>query len=290
VLCVLILVGETRLRGSAEYARVSQGARRPVVRLRLGRSLPFVLAAFALIVAVGLGIPLGELIHWWTAGTSAARSAASASIHHLGPATITSVWVGAAAALVAVILALPVAMLAVRHRGPLATVLERATYLSFALPDLVAATALAYAASRYVRPLYASFALLILADAMLFVPFAVVAMRTTFGQIERGLEESARSLGAGALRTMSRVTLPLARPGLAAAGVLVFAFVLGDLSTAQELLPPGASTLGTEFQANSSTVAFAAAAPFGAALVGLCLISTYVLMGRFGRVRAMEAA
>jgi iron(III) transport system permease protein len=290
LLCVLILAAEARLRGDAEYARVSHGARRPAVRLGLGRALPFVLLAFTLIVAVGLGIPLGELIHWWTQGTSAALSGATASVHHLWPATVTSVLVGVAAAIVAVVLALPVAVLAVRYRGRLVTTLERATYLSFALPDLVAATALAYFASRYVRSLYGSFALLILADAMLFVPFAVVAMRTTFAQIEPAMEESARSLGAGALRTLWKVTLPLARPGLAAAGVLVFAFVLGDLSTAQELLPPDASTLGTEFQANSSTVAFAAAAPFGAALLGLCLVSTYLLMGRFGRVRAMEGA
>jgi iron(III) transport system permease protein len=289
LLCVFVLIGEARLRGNREYARVSLGARRAIVRAPLGRWMPVVLAAFALIVAVGLGIPVGELIHWWTQGTRAALSTASASAHRLGPATITSVLVGAAAALVALILALPVAFLAARHKGALSTVLERATYLSFALPDLVAATALAYAASRYVRPLYGSFALLILADAMLFVPFAVVALRTTLGQIEPALEESARSLGAGAAKTMWRITMPLARPGLAAAGVLVFAFVLGDLSTAQELLPPDATTLGTEFQVNSSTVAFAAAAPFGAALVGLCLASTYVLMGRFGRVRAVEA-
>ena len=290
LLCVVILAGEARLRGNAEYTRVSLGARRPPVRLRLGRALPCVLASFALIAAIGIGIPLGELVHWWTGGTAAARSAASASLHHLWPATVTSVLVAAGAAVVAVLLALPVAVLAVRYRGALSTTLERATYLSFALPDLVAATALAYVASRYVRPLYGSFALLILADAMLFVPFAVVAMRTTFGQIEPVLEESARSLGAGALGTLWRVTVPLARPGLAAAGVLVFAFVLGDLSTAQELLPPDASTLGTEFQANSSTVAFAAAAPFAAALVGLCLASTYLLMSRFGRVRAMEGS
>jgi iron(III) transport system permease protein len=290
LLCVVILAGEARLRGNAEYTRVSLGARRPPVHLRLGRALPVVLASFALIAAIGIGIPLGELVHWWTEGTAAARSAASAGLHHLWPATVTSVLVAGAAAVVAVAVALPVAMLAVRYRGALSTTLERATYLSFALPDLVAATALAYVASRYVQPLYGSFALLILADAMLFVPFAVVAMRTTFGQIEPALEESARSLGAGALGALWRVTVPLARPGLAAAAVLVFAFVLGDLSTAQELLPPDASTLGTEFQANSSTVAFAAAAPFAAALVGLCLASTYLLMGRFGRVRAMEGS
>jgi iron(III) transport system permease protein len=170
------------------------------------------------------------------------------------------------------------------------TVLERATYLSFALPDLVAAIALAYAASRYVHVLYGSFALLTLADAMLFVPFAVVAMRITMGQIEPSLVDSARSLGAGPARALWRITLPLARPGLAAAGVLVFAFVLGDLSTAQVLLPPSAYTLGTEFQANSSTVAFAAAAPFAAMLVGLCLVATLVLMNRFGRVRALASA
>lgn len=205
-------------------------------------------------------------------------------------ATVTSVAIGAASALAAVILATPVAMLVVRHRGLVSTTLERATYLSFALPDLVAATALSYAASRYVHFLYGSFVLLVLADAMLFVPFAVVALRTTLGQIERGLEDSARSLGAGPIRAFWRVTLPLARPGLAAAGLLVFAFVLADLSTAQVLLPPNAYTLGTEFQANSSTVAFAAAAPFGAVLVGLCLAATYVLVGRFGRIRGFGSA
>ena len=68
--------------------------------------------------------------------------------------------------------------------------------------------------------------------------------------------------------------------------MLVFAFVLGDLSTAQVLLPLDRYTLGTEFQANSSSVAFAAAAPFAAVLVGLALVAAYLLMSRFGEVRA----
>ena len=96
------------------------------------------------------------------------------------------------------------------------------------------------------------------AEAILFLPFAVVAMRATLGQIEPALEDSARALGAGPLATFRRVTLPVARPGVVAAIVLVFAFSLGDLATAQVLLPLNLYTLGTEFQANSSTVAFAA--------------------------------
>ena len=69
--------------------------------------------------------------------------------------------------------------------------------------------------------------------------------------------------------------------------MLVFAFVLGDLSTAQVLLPLNLYTLGTEFQANSSTVAFAAAAPFAAVLIALAMAAAYVLMSRFGKVRTV---
>jgi iron(III) transport system permease protein len=69
--------------------------------------------------------------------------------------------------------------------------------------------------------------------------------------------------------------------------VLVFAFSLGDLSTAQVLLPLDRYTLGTEFNVNSSSVAFAAAAPFAAVLVGLALVAAYVVMSRFGRVRTL---
>jgi iron(III) transport system permease protein len=180
-----------------------------------------------------------------------------------------------------------VALLAVRQGGPFARLLERTTYLSFALPDLVAAIALSYAAVHYARFLYGSFALIVFAEAILFLPFAVVAMRATLGQIEPALEDSARSLGSGALATFWRVTMPLCRPGVIAAVVLVFAFSLGDLATAQVLLPLNLYTLGTEFQTNSSTLAFAAAAPFAAVLIVLAMAAAFVLMSRFGEVRAL---
>lgn len=290
VLCIVILFGETRLRGDANYTRISAGTRRGAARHELGRATPPVLIGFFALIAISLGIPLGMLVYWFTQSSSAALSSASANLQYLWPATVTSVLLGVGSAVVAILLALPVAILAVRHKGRFATMLERSVYLSFALPDLVAAVALAYAASHLVHFLYGSVALLVLAEAMLFVPFAVVALRSTLGLIEPSLEDSARSLGLGPIRTLWRVTLPLARPGLAAAGVLVFAFALGDLSTAQVLLPPSMYTLGTQFWANSRTVAYAAAAPYAAALIVLSLVSTYVLMSRFGKVRALRNA
>jgi iron(III) transport system permease protein len=285
LLCVVVLFGESRLRGGANYTRISHGARRGVARYRLGCAMPLALAGLGLLVAVSLGIPLGLLVHWFAQGNRTAGAAAG--IGGLWQATVTTVLLGVVSALVAVLLALPVAILAVRRSGRLVTVIERSVYLSFALPDLVAAFAVAYAANHVAHVLYGTVVLIVLAEAALFLPFAVVALRGTIGLIEPSLEDSGRALGLGPLRTLWRVTVPLARPGLAAAGVLVFAFVLGDLSTAQILLPAGLTTLGTQFWADSGTVAFAAAAPYAAVLIVLALIATYVLMSRFGRVRGL---
>jgi len=286
-LCVILLFGEARLRGNANYTRVSHGARRLSARYKLGRATVPVIVAMAAVVAIGVGIPVGMLVRWFAESSHAALSSAGGNLTYLFPATITSVEIGVVAAVLGLLLALQVAVAAVRHRGPVVTVLERTMYLSFALPDLVGAIALAYLASHWLHFLYGSFALLVFAEAILFAPFAVVALRATFGQLEPSLEESARSLGSGPLASFRRVTLPLARPGVVAALVLVFTFTLGDLSTTQVLLPVNLYTLGTEFNTNSSTVAFAAAAPFAAVLIALAMLAAYLLMSRFGTVRAL---
>ena len=284
-LCLVLLFGEARLRGYANYTRVSQGAQRAAERYGLGRATIPVLLGLAAVSAISVGIPLGMLVRWFAESSSAALSTASGNLKYLLPATITTVEIGTAAAVIGLLLALPVAVAAVRSRGRAVTIFERVTYLAFGLPDLVAAIALAYGASHWLHFLYGSFALLVFAEAILFVPFAVVALRAALGRLEPALEESARSLGSGPLASFWRVTVPLVRPGLAAAFVLVFAFTLGDLSTAQVLLPVNLYTLGTEFNANSSTVAFAAASPFAAVLIALALVAAYLLMTRFGRVR-----
>jgi iron(III) transport system permease protein len=289
-LCLVLLFGEAALRGNTNYTRVSQGARRATSRQELGWLLVPVLVFLAAVVGISLGIPVGMLVHWVSQSSHAAISSAGGNLRYLWPATLTSVELGVSAAIVALLFALPIAVLAVRRRGVFVTVLERTTYLAFALPDLVGGIALAYAATRWFHFAYGSFALLVFAEAVLFTPFAVVALRASLGQLERSLEDSARSLGCGPLEAFRRVTLPLVRPGLIAAAVLIFAFTLGDLSTAQVLLPLDLYTLGTEFEANSSTVAFAAAAPFAGVLVALALVAAFVVMTRFGEVRELGEA
>ncbi len=290
VLCVVFLVVEAKARGGAGYARIDQGTRRPPIRHELGRAKIPVLIALGALVGASLGVPIGTLIYWFTQSSAAGLAAASAGLHYLPVATLTSVGLGVGAAVVGVALALPLALIVTRFRSRFGAFLERGSYLSFALPDLVGALALAYAAVHFARFLYESVPLLVIGYAILFVPLALVAIRASLGQIEPRLEDSARSLGSSGLGVFGRVTLPLARPGLAAAGLLVFAFTIGDLTTAQVLLPPSMYTLMTQFSANGSTVAFAAAAPYAAVLIGLALVAAAIVLHGYGRVRTARPA
>ena len=115
-------------------------------------------------------------------------------------------------------------------------------------------------------------------------------MRATLGQIEPALEDSARSLGIGPLRTLWRVTLPLG-PARARrrGGARLRVRARRPRRPLRCCCRSNLYTLGTEFQANSSTVAFAAAAPFAAVLIVLAMVAAYVLMSRFGKVRELEA-
>jgi molybdate transport system permease protein len=67
-----------------------------------------------------------------------------------------------------------------------------------------------------------------LATAVMSFPLMVRAMRLSLETVERGLEEAARTLGAGAIDRFATITLPLMLPGLLAGAVTAFSAALGE--------------------------------------------------------------
>jgi len=67
-----------------------------------------------------------------------------------------------------------------------------------------------------------------LASAVMSLPLVVRAVRLSLEAIPPGLEEAARTLGAGALDRFATVTLPLMAPGILAGSVTAFAAGLGE--------------------------------------------------------------
>ncbi|MEJ0069887.1 MAG: ABC transporter permease [Pseudomonadota bacterium] len=65
----------------------------------------------------------------------------------------------------------------------------------------------------------------------IYVPFMVLTLTGVIGRIDPRLEEAARNLGAGKLRSFVEVTLPLSLPGIVAGSLLVFALAISAYVT-----------------------------------------------------------
>ncbi|MET0280790.1 MAG: molybdate ABC transporter permease subunit [Steroidobacteraceae bacterium] len=66
------------------------------------------------------------------------------------------------------------------------------------------------------------------ATAVMSFPLMVRSIRLSLENVDRGLEEAARTLGAGAWRRFGTITLPLMLPGVLAGAVTAFAAGLGE--------------------------------------------------------------
>lgn len=270
--CVVLLVVELRLRGHRRYARVGGGTARRTPRRHLGAwTLPS-LTGLGLVVALALGVPLGSLAHWLVVGSST-----TFPLHDLAVTTATSLGLGAAAAVVTTVLALPVGWLAVRHRSRLAVLLERGTYIGNALPGIVVALALVTVSLRFVPASYQTIWLLIAAYAIVSLPRAMVSVQAAMVQAPPLFDDVSHSLGRGPVETFRRVTVPLIAPGLGVSAALVFLAIVTELTATLLLAPIGTQTLATQFWANSVDLSYGAAAPYAALMVLISMPATLLL-------------
>ena len=68
----------------------------------------------------------------------------------------------------------------------------------------------------------------VVACAVMILPLMLRAIRLSLEAVDPGLEEAARTLGAGALDRFATVTLPLAAPGVMVGAIIGFAASLGE--------------------------------------------------------------
>lgn len=270
-LAVVLTVAESRARGRAA-TRVGRGADRAAPTHRLGRARPLALLAVVAVGAVSLGIPAYSLAHWTAVGTSGGVDLAT-----LGAAAGVTVQVAALGALLTTVLAVPVGVLAARHRGRVAAGIETAAYAGHALPGVTVGLALVFLGIRVLPGLYQELPMLVLAYAVLFLPLAVGAVRTAVAVAPPQVEEVSRSLGHGRLATLARVTLPLAGPGIGAGAALVFLTVAKELPATLMLRPTGADTLAVQLWSFTGAGAYAAAAPYALVMVLVAAVPTLLL-------------
>ena len=98
----------------------------------------------------------------------------------------------------------------------------------------------------FIRPplvLYGTIWILLVAYVARFVPLAVRSANASLRQIDPSLEEAARIAGASWAQSLRYILVPLARPGLIVAFLLVFIPALSELSATILLYSSGTETI-----------------------------------------------
>jgi iron(III) transport system permease protein len=184
---------------------------------------------------------------------------------------------GSTTAIVTLLLALPVAWCSVRVGGRFATLPERATYITHALPGIVVAISVVYVGIRAARPWYQEFPLLIFGQVIIFLPVMVAAIRASLEKTPALLEDVAHSLGTGSVATLLRVTIPIALPGLLAGTALTMLAAVKELPVTLLLRPTGMDTLSTKIWDFSTLSDYAAVGPYAVAILVLAAVPTAIL-------------
>jgi iron(III) transport system permease protein len=277
----LLMVGAEQwtLRGSTVAARRRVRAREAIAPLELQRSARIGGIAFvAIIVTFALLLPLA-ILGWW-ALTLVGDAELIAQLGDALPAAGNAVGVSLAAALVCLLLALPVAALVARASGRLPRWIESISYVGYALPGIVVGLGLVFFAIRTAPFLYQTVALVVLAYVVRLLPQAISGARSGWERVDPRFEQAARGMGRSALDTLLRVTLPLAAPGVLTGAALVFLTAIKELPATLILRPNGFDTPATIIWQKTNVAEYSSAAVPALILIAISVLPVYLLLIR----------
>jgi len=149
-----------------------------------------------------------------------------------------SLWLGLGTASIGVLLMGFLAWMIYRSRLPGAGAIEYVLMFPQAVPRLVFAFGMLWAWLIFPIPIYGTLWLLLIAYLTVFLPLGLRTIAGVMLQIDRSLEESAQMCGASWSYRMRTVTMPLLRPGLVAAWLLLFIASVRELGASILLMGP----------------------------------------------------
>ncbi|WP_423299570.1 ABC transporter permease [Glutamicibacter nicotianae] len=159
------------------------------------------------------------------------------------PQALSALWLslrtGVAATVLCVLLGVPLAVLMARSPTRIAQLLRALIAVPLVLPPMVGGVALLFLFGRtspigeFIDSLWGitlpfSTAAVVIAQSFVALPFLVLSVEGSLRAAGAGYEQAAATLGAGRWMVLTRITLPLAAPGLVAGVILCFARAIGE--------------------------------------------------------------
>ena len=209
------------------------------------------------------------------------------SLNAIRSAMGNSLMLGFFAATIGVVVTGLLAWLIQRSRLPGRGVLEYLVMFPQAVPRLVFAFGLMWAWLVFPLPIYGTIWLLLIAYLTVFLPLGVRAISGVLVQLDKSLEECGEMCGASWLYRLRTITMPLLKPGLLAAWLLIFIASVRELGASILLMGPNSKVLTpaiVEAFFSSSSELTAAMALIQTVVVGLALLLLFALVGRASRL------
>ncbi|WP_019929890.1 ABC transporter permease [Nocardia sp. BMG111209] len=258
-----------------------------------GRGRAVILAVFALVVLVVFAAPIATVVAAALAGRWTGPLPSQLGLgnfrHALSGEEAASLSVSLQTALLAGAVALVLGTWAALSARETPEWLRRTTDAVFHLPVAVPSVAIGLGVlivfNRQPILLGGTKWIVIVAHTVLVLAYSYSGVSAALDRLDPAYRQAAESLGAGPVRVLTRITLPLLLPALGAAAGLAIALSMGELGATVMVYPATWKTLPvTIFAATDRGDVFDAAADT-TVLVAVTLVTLLVL----GRIRGRAA-
>ena len=192
------------------------------------------------------------------------------------PKALASIWkslvLAVSSATICSVIGTAVVVAARKCRGFFSKALEGISLLPEMLPSivLVIGIMLFWNAIYKIIPLYNTLGIMILAYVVLYLPYTVQYVTSSFTQINDSLLQAGRVFGGTPGYVFRRVTLPMISRGIFAGWMMIFIIAFRELVTASLIAPPNTLVVSTyinrEFEQGSVSL--------GMAMAVLCVLIT----------------
>lgn len=282
-----IAVYSWSVRASQRYVTISSASgKRQVFSLGRGRALVGLsFIAFVLVYPVSV---IGTLLFasfqfpvWspLSASLNAQTYIRFFSYPDIGGAAWNTVVVGLMSAVATLALSTWLAHSANRRGGKLGRAAELLSALPLAFPTIVLGIGLLWALVFLPLPVYGTIWAFVLAYTTRYVPVISRFLSGPVMQVSSDLEEASRTCGAGFVRTMRSIVLPLLKPSLLVAAVYVLIVTAKDLGAAVMLSTTGSSMFAAALfyiYSDEPVISTAGGVLFVTSLATLLLVATLV--------------
>ena len=295
---VTLLVIERAARRRQRYAAGAQKTRRMAPQRLAGRQALLVIALLGVPVLFGFLAPAGYL-----SVRAFERFGFAGFPPGLLQITLDTLQLAAMATVFTLLAALILSYSLRLRPGVIAASSERIATLGYAIPgtvlgigllvplgtadDLLARMVESVTGERAGLLLLGTSVALVVAYCTRFLAVATGGIESGFARIAPSLDQAGRTLGASAGGVLRRIHLPLLRPALAAAALLVFVDCMKELPATLLLRPLNVETLATHVYAEAARGTYEDGA-IAALLIILAGLVPVILLSRVGTGQATE--